>query len=311
MNTSQLFFVNFDLTAFLSPDRLGDFRRRTGLIRSPATLILPSQEQADLIGTPHIRTVVAFLHGMGAGRWTWGLDNDNDTSHNNIDHEKRRNSLALQVMTALWEKDPSAVGLVLAGLGHDGSRLSDEARRNGITPRQYADQLLAFLEFLGGCQGKKLIFIGHSIGAAALWEVAEELKGKADVVIIAISPVRAIADSRFLSWGCRLSSWGLWVAYSVGGWLHLLSTEVQASLAALAATLRGVGHQGRFRGILEGSRGAIILGQRDWVARRRLRHALARARCPWPVTELPGQGHDLLSAPDTTRAVLQHLKQLI
>lgn len=103
-----------------------------------------------------MRDSYGFPPWLGWRRWSWGVSRGaNDPK-----------GLAAQVLHPLWHHGRKAVGLALASLGQDGSLLSP-AFQHGSTPQNYAHQLEETLRYLGLVEAKKIIVMGHSIGAAA------------------------------------------------------------------------------------------------------------------------------------------------
>ncbi len=284
--------MDIDVLEILSPPQRGRFEASTGLIKAPATLILPPEGRGFKRTLEESEMVVVFLHGLGGGRWSWGLHGEASAPE----------GIASQVMRSLWERGKKAVGLALAGLGNDGSELSPHSQE-GITPGHYAQQLEETLRALGLWDGKRIVVIGHSIGAAAAWEFGSltakrSLKGKLPrLAVIALSPARAITESRLFTFGCHLSA----AAINAGRWLSTplqpLMRPLRQRMAALAASLKGLAQQGDLTDTLLEIEGVVLVGERDWVVRRGLPGALRKARSRWPVTILPGVGHDLLALP--------------
>ncbi|GEM_PF-5554693 len=283
--------IELDITETLSPAEKQQFELRTGLAKAPVTIILPPGIGGCLkTALKECAVVVVFLHGLGGGRWSWGV------SHGANDPK----GLAAQVLHPLWHQGRKAVGLAVAGIGQDGSELGPTSKR-GITPQNYANQLEETLRSLHLLEAKKIIAIGHSMGAAAAWEFGSSLAEKdgpaPDLTVVALSPVRTLTESWLLTFGCRLSGAALGVGRILSTLFHPLTEPATKKIATLAAGLRGLAHQGRFAGNLGRVKGMVVVGERDWVARRGLKETLARARSTWPVSLLPGVGHNLLTIP--------------
>lgn len=206
------------------------------------------------------------------------------------------------------------MGLALASLGQDGSLLSP-AFQHGSTPQNYANQLEETLRYLGLVEGKKIIAIGHSIGAAAAWEFASHITQREryaqGVTVAALSPVRALAERRFLTFGCRLSGVALGIGHLLSSLFHPLKEPASRKIAALAAGLRGLARQGKFAGNLGRVKGLVVVGERDWVARRGLKEALVRARPIWPVFLLPSVGYNLLTIPTLGTILASHITRFL
>jgi pimeloyl-ACP methyl ester carboxylesterase len=298
-------FIELDITETLTPAERKRFELRTGLVKAPVTIILPPGTDGCLKETlKESEIVVVFLHGLGGGRWSWGVSRGANEPE----------GLAAQVLYPLWHQDRKAVGLAVAGIGQDGSELSPTSKR-GITPQNYANQLEETLRFLHFLEGKKIIAIGHSIGAAAAWEFGSSLAEKdsplLDLTVVALSPVRTLTESGLLTFGCRLSGAALSVGRILSTLFHPLTEPVTRKIATLAAGLRGLAHQGKFAGNLGRVKGVVVVGEHDWVARRGLKEALARARSIWPVSILPGVGHNLLTIPTLGMILVTHITKFL
>ncbi|MFQ6002013.1 MAG: alpha/beta fold hydrolase [Anaerolineae bacterium] len=297
--------IELDITETLSPAERKQFELRTGLVKAPVTIILPPGTNGCLKeALRESEIVVVFLHGLGGGRWSWGV------SRGANDPE----GLAAQVLHPLWRQGRKAVGLAMAGIGQDGSELGPTSKR-GITPQNYANQLEETLRSLHFLEGKKIIAIGHSIGAAAAWEfgcsLAENISPLPDLTVVALSPVRTLTESRFLTLGCRLSGAALGVGRILSTLFHPLTEPATRKIAILAAGLRGLAHQGKFAGNLGEVKGVVVVGERDWVARRGLKEVLTRARSIWPVSVLPGVGHNLLTIPTLGMILVTHISKFL
>ena len=298
-------YIELDITETLSPAERERFESRTGLVKAPVTIILPPGTDGCLKQTLQgCEVVVVFLHGLGGGRWSWGVSSGaNDPE-----------GLAAQVLHPIWRQGRKAVGLAVAGIGQDGSELGPTSRK-GLTPQNYGNQLEETLRSLHFLEGKKIIAIGHSIGAAAAWEfgctLAEKDSPVPDLTVVALSPVRTLTESWLLTFGCRLAGAALGVGRILSTLFHPLTEPVTRKIATLVAGLRGLAHQGKFTGNLGGVKGMVLIGERDWVARRGLKEALARARSIWPVSVLPGVGHNLLTIPTLGMILVTHITKFL
>ncbi len=66
-------FLDFDVTDLLGSAELRHFQEETGLRKSPVTLVLPGQYPGTVSESlAQNRVVVAFLHGLGGCRKSWG-----------------------------------------------------------------------------------------------------------------------------------------------------------------------------------------------------------------------------------------------
>lgn len=297
--------IELDITETLNPAERKEFELRTGLVKAPVTIILPSGTGGCLEEPlKECEIVVVFLHGLGGGRWSWGV------SSGASDPE----GLAAQVLHPLWHQGKRAVGLAVAGIGQDGSELGPTSER-GITPQKYANQLEETLRSLHFLDGKKIIAIGHSMGAAAAWEFGSNLAEKdsplPDLTVVALSPVRTLTESWLLTFGCHLSGASLGIGRILSALFHPLTEPATRKIATLAAGLRGLARQGKFAGNLGRIKGMVVVGERDWVARRGLKEALAKARSIWSVSVLPGVGHNLLTIPALGMILVTHITKFL
>jgi pimeloyl-ACP methyl ester carboxylesterase len=305
--------LDFDVTGLLNPSELEEFRKQTGLRRSPVTLVLPDESQiAPERTTKRERVVVAFLHGFGGGRGSWGIQ----------DSGSGRRHLVPDVLSAIEGVGKEAIGVVLAGLGRDGANLDASVRGSGLTPAHYSRQLEYVLRHLQLYDCDRIVGIGHSVGAAALWEFAADRSANGtrsasqavpspEVSIVSISPVRAIANNRGLRMGCQVAGHGLDLLLRPVFKLWRLSSRRLWDLAGMASVLKGLARQGPPRVDLTGIKGLVLVGERDWFARLDLAEGLQRAGCSWPVTQLAGLGHNLLWHPATIGALVHHVPALL
>ncbi len=297
--------LEVDIWETLSPAARKQFELRTGLVKAPVTIILPPGADGCLKEVlKESEIVVVFLHGLGGGRWSWGVSGSPNEPE----------GLAVQILRSLWRQGQKAVGLAVAGIGQDGSELGPTSKR-GITPQNYASQVEETLRSLHFLEGKKIIAIGHSMGAAAAWEFGSSLAERdgplPDLAVVALSPVRTLTESWLLTFGCRLSGAALGVGRILSTLFHPLTEPATRKIATLAAGLTGLAHQGRFAGNLGRVKGVVVVGERDWVARRGLKEALARARAIWPISLMPGVGHNLLAIPTLGMILVTHITRFL
>jgi len=306
--------LDFDVTDFLDSSELEEFRTQTGLRRSPVTLVLPNHPQKAVDQTARQnRVVVAFLHGFGGSRGSWGI---------------RKSSLEWEggivdnVLRSVQRQGKEAIGLVLAGLGRDGANVDPAVWDLGLTPEHYSRQLDYVLRHLDLYDCGRIIGIGHSLGAAALWEFAGRnfasgtgpMGGEGrrpELSLVSISPVRSMAQNRGLTLGCHVAGQGLDLFARTHLRLWRFSSHRLQNLVGMASVLKGLARQGPFRTNLGGIKGLVLIGEHDWIARMGLRASLQQAGCSWPVAQLAGLGHDLLWHPATASALTFYVPRLL
>jgi pimeloyl-ACP methyl ester carboxylesterase len=303
--------LDFDVTDVLDDVELDKFRKKTGLSRSPVTLVLPDQFEAGTGRGEHPdRVVVAFLHGFGGSRRSWGIDSSTAGV---------QKDLVSAVLRAVENLGREAIGLVVAGLGRDGGTMEASTRELGLTPDHYSCQLHYVLRYLGLYDCGRIVAIGHSVGAAALWEFARHRlaansgpeEQRPGLSVVSISPVRALADSPGLRLGCQVAGQGLDLLMRSLLSLWRFSSGRVWDLLGMASVLKGLAQEGSFSADLAGVKGLVLVGQRDWIARRGLKACLQQAGCAWPVAQLTGLGHNLLWHPATVRALVSYMPTLL
>jgi pimeloyl-ACP methyl ester carboxylesterase len=306
-------FLDFDVTDLLDESELEEFRRGTGLRSSPVTLVVPGhfEGKADQEARQN-RVVVAFLHGFGGSRGSWGVGNPAQGPRHFVD----------DILRSVEMTGKEAIGLVLAGLGRDGGHVDTSVYDLGLTPEHYSRQLEYVLRHLGLFDCGRIIGIGHSMGAAALWEFAgHNLTSDADLVgegerkpelsLVSISPVGVLPDRRGLKLGCHVAGQGLDLLVRPVLGLWRFSSRRLGELVGMASVLKGLARQGPFTANLAGIKGLVLVGEHDWIARKGLRAGLQRVGCSWPVAQLAGLGHNLLWHPATLRALVSYMPALV
>jgi pimeloyl-ACP methyl ester carboxylesterase len=303
--------LDVDVTKFLGPSELDEFRTETGLRRSPVTLVLPNRSQSGQDRAE--RVLVAFLHGFGGSRGSWGIGNP---------AFGRQEGLVSNVLRAVERSGRDAIGVVLAGLGRDGGNVDAPVCDQGLTPAHYSRQLDYVLRHLDLYDCDRIVGIGHSVGSAALWEYARtNFSSEAPSVpaagrrpklsLVSISPVRALADNWGLKLGCHIAGEGLDLLTRPLVHLWRYSNQRLLDLVGMASVLKGLAQQGPFTANLSGIKGLVVVGEHDWIARMGLSVGLQRASCAWPIALLAGLGHNLLWHPDTVRALVHHMPTLL
>jgi pimeloyl-ACP methyl ester carboxylesterase len=307
-------FLDFDVTDFMERTAFDEFRVQTGLIRSPVTIVLPKQMGTESRqNDSRERVIVAFLHGFGGSRRSWGIQRPSLNG---------QGDLVADVLASVERQGKEAIGLVLAGLGQDGGDVDASVCQWGLTPAHYSSQLDYVLRHLGLYDCSRIVGIGHSVGAAALWEFAKRdfasdglaidtREGRPELSVVSISPVRGLVDRRGLKLGCHIAGQGLDLLLRPLRRFWRLSSRRLQDLVGMASVLKGMARDVPFSANLAGIKGVVLVGERDWLARLGLGVGLQRAGCSWPVAQLAGLGHNILWHPATASALVSYMPSLL